>query len=56
MSRELLEAAEAEAQSELDAEYYRGLVADAKDKLIERSGWPWYRRLFPYRIHLERIK
>lgn len=46
---------ECQARQELDQEAYRAAVETSKARLRERRMRPWWKRLFPYRIHLERI-
>lgn len=46
---------EAEARAELDAEAHRSAVDHMKVRLRERDARPWWQRLFPYQIKIERL-
>ncbi len=43
------------AKRELKDEEFRAAVVRRKQELRERSKLPWYKRVFPFRIKLERI-
>jgi hypothetical protein len=50
-----IRAIEERARQELDVEAFHEAVAMRKQELRERSKLPWYRRLFPFKITIERI-
>lgn len=45
----------AQAKQELDQEAYRAAVEARKVILRERRMRPWWKRLFPFRIRIERL-
>ena len=50
-----IRAIEERARQELDIEAFHEAVVMRKQELRERSRLPWYKRLFPFRIKIERI-
>jgi hypothetical protein len=50
-----IKAIEDRAREELNLETFRQAVDLRKQELRERSRLPWYKRLFPFRIKIERI-
>ena len=50
-----LKAIEDAAKTELDQEEFRRLVEERKESLRNRKRLPWYRKLFPFKITIERI-
>ena len=49
-----LDAIEQEAAAELDAERHREAVNAAKERIRARRGRPWWKRLVPFVIRIER--
>ncbi len=47
---------EAQAHAELEAEALRTAVDQAKDRMRHWDARPWWKRLFPYSIKIERAK
>ena len=45
---------EAQAQHELDVEEKRRRIDAAKERIRATRGRPWWRRLFPFTIKIER--
>lgn len=52
---DLLQDVAQQAQDEVAYETWRSRVDAAKVALRERLGRPWWVRIFPFRIHLERL-
>lgn len=50
-----IRAIEERAREELNLEAFHQAVDLRKQELRERSRLPWYKRLFPFRIKIERI-
>jgi hypothetical protein len=50
-----IKAIEDRAREELDVEAFHQAVDLRKQELRESSRLPWYKRLFPFRIKIERI-
>lgn len=50
-----IKAIEERAREELRLEAFQQAVDLRKQELRERSRLPWYKRLFPFRIKIERI-
>lgn len=50
-----IRAIEERAREELRLEAFQQAVDLRKQELRERSRLPWYKRLFPFRIKIERI-
>lgn len=46
---------EEEAGTELANEPRRAAIDAAKVRIRERRNRPWWRELFPYRVHIERL-
>ena len=50
-----IEAIEDLAQEELREEEFRRRVEERKEQLRRRAALPWYKRVFPFKIKIERI-
>ena len=44
-----------QAQDELDEELRIQAVAEEKERILRRLKRPWWTRIFPFRIRIERI-
>jgi hypothetical protein len=45
-----------QARRELEEERYRQRVEETKNRLRAQAGRPWWQRVFPWRIRIERIR
>jgi hypothetical protein len=43
------------AKQELHAEEFRRRVEERKEQLRKRKALPWYKKLFPFKVTIERI-